>query len=259
MENMGLSKTLFIPDCHRPYHDKRAWSLLLKVARKLKPDTIVVLGDFVDFYQVSSHEKDLRDRPSFAEEIHSGNEGLDELDQLGAKRKVFIEGNHEQRLERFLNSERGQAQLQLLQDAGVVTIKGTQELLNLAHRGWEFVPYKRQIRLGKLYASHDYGSAGATAHTKAESVVGGSVVIGHTHRIAYSVVGNMKNRPHVAAMFGWLGDAEETNYMHRAKSMRDWALGFGIGYTDKAAGTVYLTPVPLVHYSCVVNGELFSV
>jgi hypothetical protein len=57
---MAIEPVLFVPDTHRPFHDRRAWRLFLTVARDLKPKTIVSIGDFADFFGVSSHSKDPR-------------------------------------------------------------------------------------------------------------------------------------------------------------------------------------------------------
>lgn len=45
--------------------------------------------------------------------------------------------------------------------------------------------------------------------------------------------------------------------MYKVKANRDWALGFGMGYL-RENGFVYLQPVPIVEYSCVVEGRLFT-
>ena len=55
--NQGLVPLLIVPDVHVPYHDKRAWELMLAVGKDLKPQVLVSLGDMMDFYSVSSHSK----------------------------------------------------------------------------------------------------------------------------------------------------------------------------------------------------------
>jgi predicted phosphodiesterase len=58
MSKIKLEKILFIPDCHVPYQDKPAFKLMLKAGKAFKPQHTVILGDFADFYGVSSHSKD---------------------------------------------------------------------------------------------------------------------------------------------------------------------------------------------------------
>lgn len=230
---------------------------MLQAAKGFAPDVVVVLGDFMDCYQVSAHQKDLRKRPSFEEEIESGSIALSELEALKPSIQIYIEGNHENRLDRLLQSEQTREKLIPLIEAGAVKIQRIPEILNLKARGWDYVDYKQHYKLGKLHITHDCGKAGINAHMDAEATFQSNAVIGHTHRLNYAVRGNMKEEQHVGAMFGWLGDPKEAEYMHRAKALRDWAHGFGIGYMDEE-GNVYLVPVPIFNGKCLVEGKLYK-
>jgi predicted phosphodiesterase len=242
-----LKKVLIIPDSHIPYHCKRSVGLLYKVARDFKPDVIITLGDYADFYAVSSHSKDPRRALNLEFEVEAVNEELDKLDSLGAKEKIFIAGNHEDRLERYLMDKAPE----------LFNIVKIPELFKLRQRGWKYVPYKNDYQIGKLNLTHDCGSAGRNAVFNAASVYQHNIAIGHTHRLCYSIEGNAKGVAHVSASFGWLGDARKADYMHKVKANRDWALGFGIGYLNPSSGTVYINPVPIVQYTCVVEGKLY--
>lgn len=242
-----LEKILFIPDCHIPYEDKRAYDLMLKVAKDMKPDHLIILGDYADFYAVSSHSKDPNRMLKFDKEVEATKRRLDELKALKVKNKVFIAGNHENRLERYLMDKAPELY-------NMVTIP---ELFKLKEKGFRYVPYKSDYKLGKLYLTHDCGNAGRFAHNKALDTYQHNIIIGHTHRLGYSVEGNADGERHLGAMFGWLGDVREVDYMHRVKAARDWALGFGIGYLDKSTGYIYVTPIPIVDYSVVVDGKLY--
>lgn len=245
---MKLEPILFVPDSHFPYQDKRAWSLMIKVGKYIKPAHILIQGDFMDCAPVSSHSKDPRRILRLPAEIAATKSGLSDLESLGAKNLVYIAGNHEDRLERYLKDKA----------PDLIDFVNIPDLLDLSKRGWEYVPYKSHYKLGKLFVTHDTGTAGPTAHSKALNDFQNNVVIGHTHRMAYEVRGNAQGKPHVAAMFGWLGDSRKADYMHRIKALRDWSLGFGIGYLEPKSGMVYITPVPIVNYTCVVNGKLFK-
>ena len=50
-----LQLALLIPDTHRGWHDKRAYSLMIKVAKDLNPDGIYLLGDYADMYDINGH------------------------------------------------------------------------------------------------------------------------------------------------------------------------------------------------------------
>ena len=60
MTTETLKRILIIPDVHAPYHDKKAWALVMKVAHAFKWDKVVCLGDFFDCYAISSYRKDPR-------------------------------------------------------------------------------------------------------------------------------------------------------------------------------------------------------
>lgn len=244
---MGLRRVLFVPDTHRPYHDKRAWALLLKAAEAFKPDVIVVLGDFADFYAVSDHDKNPNRIRLLDLEIEDVNTGLDQLDELGASEKVFVKGNHENRLERYL----------IRRAPELFNMVKVEDLFQLKDRGWKCVEYRDHAKIGKISVTHDVGSAGPYADHRVVADFQGNVAIGHTHMIGYCVVGSARGDTHVGAMFGWLGDIKQVDYMHRIKAMRGWALGFGVGYMEEN-GNTHLRPCPIVNYSVVIDGKLFK-
>jgi len=242
-----LQRILFVPDTHRPYHSVEAWRLLLRAGRAFQPDRVVVLGDFADAYQVSDHSKDPARRHSMADELADANTGLDELEALGATHYDFVEGNHEQRMQRYLWGRAPEL-------ASLPSLR-VPELLNLHKRGWTYTPFKKHIRIGKLFVTHEAGNAGFDAHRKAQHAFASNVIIGHTHRTGYAIVGDARGRSHVGAMFGWLGDVETIDYAHRIQAMRDWNHGFGVGFMEPD-GAIHLQPVPMIRNRCVVAGEL---
>lgn len=252
-----LAKVLFVPDSHHPYVDEEAWNVMLQAAKGFKPDVVVVLGDFIDCYQISAHQKDLKKRPSFEEEVASGSLALKQLESLGAPVQIYIEGNHENRLDRLLSSEETRDKLVPLIQAGAIKIQRIPDILDLKSRNWHYVDYKQHFKLGKLHITHDCGKAGQNAHLDAEATFQSNAIIGHTHMLGYSVRGNMKGEQHVGAMFGWLGDPDQAEYMHRAKALRNWAHGFGIGYLDNE-DNVYLVPVPIFNGKCLVEGKIYK-
>lgn len=204
----------------------------------------MLLGDWMDAESLSSHAPTKPGIRDFEEELDHARERLDELDNLGASKKVYIMGNHEWRLERYL-AERAPA---LFKSVNLPT------LLGLHERGWVTSDYHETYKLGKLNITHDTGSAGLNAHRSAATDHMGSTVIGHTHRMAYEVRGKLGGAPYVAAMFGWLGDPKKVDYLHQAKAAH-WTHGFGLGYVQDN-GVVHIVPVPIVNGTCVVEGRL---
>lgn len=219
---------------------------MLRVAHFLRVQTVVILGDFADAETLSAHPATRPGQRDFEDELGEVNKCLDQLDRIGAARKIYVSGNHEFRLDRYL-MDRAPAMFRSIQ---------WPRLLNLRERGWEWVPYRKSVKVGKLHVTHDTGTAGMNAHRQAAKAFGGSAVIGHTHRMAYEVTGRFDGAPYLSAMFGWLGDAAKAaDYMHEAKAA-EWVHGFGVFYKEPN-GIMHVQPVPIVNGRCVVNGKLF--
>ena len=240
----------FIPDVHVPYHDKKAWSLVLQIIQAIKPARVVIGGDFIDNYAISSHMKDISRKLDWQWEIDQANIELDKLQRmLESKTRVdFIEGNHEFRWPRYLAS---------LDSKDNRRANSMQDILCIEERGWHWTPYKDFIKIGKLYVTHDTGKAGKYAVHQAMDDFQSNVVINHIHRIGIVYAGDARGKSHVAASFGWLGDKAMADYMFKIKANRDWHLGFGIGYLQPN-GTVHLQAVPIVDYTAVVGERKYS-
>jgi hypothetical protein len=241
-----LEPVLIVADAHRPYHSPVWWDLLMQVGRWLKPAHLVIIGDFADFYAVSDHDKHPDRANRMDEELADVDAGLDELDSLGARDKLYIEGNHEDRLRRYL-----------MKNPALAGVVSTEKLLKLRERGWEFVPYKRHAARGKVHFTHDVGSAGRNAVFRALDTYQTSVVHGHTHRMQMVVEGTAVGGCKISASFGWGGNVEAVDYMNLARARASWALGFGVGYLEPISGFCYLQAIPVIESTVCVNGTLF--
>lgn len=243
----ATERILFVPDTHVPYHDRAAWGVMMQCARRVKPTQVVILGDFLDFYQASDHEKNPQRCTSIRHDVDMANALLDELDALGASVKLYIEGNHERRLTRYLTT-RAPALLDSIR---------LPDLLRLGDRGWSWTPYHQHARVGDVWVTHDTGHAGAWAHQRSGADFMGSTVIGHTHRLATVAFGNSLGQRFQSCMFGWLGSVPDADYLPAAKRMRDWSHGFGLGW--QVGEHVHLQAVPIVGYEAVIGGEVVGI
>lgn len=243
MGGADVKKVLFVPDAHAPYHDERAVRIVEQVVNEWEPDVCVVLGDWLDNLAVSGHEPAKVRVRNLKREVAVAAARLEGLTR-GIQERHFVMGNHETRLERYIAKKA--PELDGLLDVADMLCLGK----------WTSVtPYNETLKLGKLNITHDVGKAGQNAHRAAAQSYMASCIIGHTHRMAYEVMGRQVGAPVVAAMFGWLGNYREVEYLHRAESKR-WPLGFGVGRME-ASGVVHVTPVPIVNYTACVEGALF--
>jgi predicted phosphodiesterase len=246
-----LKTTLIISDCHHPSVDRKAWELLLKVGKSQKIDTVVIIGDFGDFASVTSHAKNSHQRSiMLADELFACNEALHDLEEIKAKDHIFVMGNHEDRLSRYI-SERC-PELHGLYGTDV------QSALRLRERGYEIVPYRSHIYRDGIYYTHDTGSAGLNAHRTSLQKYQRNVVIGHTHRMGYETKRTINGQVITGFMCGWLGDAALcAGYMHSSSATTDWTIGFGMAYSDGI--NAHIAPVVIQEdYSCVVGGKHYK-
>ena len=93
---------LVCSDVHVPYHDPFAWRAFLARLEDVKPDRLIINGDFADFLSVSLHE-DGSPAPDFAVEVEAVRAELARLHKIMGRRPIhYIEGNHEHRYVRYV-------------------------------------------------------------------------------------------------------------------------------------------------------------
>lgn len=234
-------RLLIIPDTHAPFHDARAWDVMMRFARAWKPTRIRHLGDLNDFYSVSSHDKDPRRALTLEDETKVTRDLLDDLGNLKVTDKVLHKGNHEDRLDRYL----------MRQAPALLGVVSLDKLLDLRERGWKSLPYGDHFRTGNLFSVHDVGRSGQQATHQTAVAVGHNIVFGHTHRMQMEYFGTALGERYVAATCGWLGNVEEATYVSRIVRA-SWQLGFATAVMDKK-GDFQLTLRPIVDYKVITD------
>jgi hypothetical protein len=111
-----MTKThLVIPDPHaHPEHNNDRADLLAKLLIDLRPDVVINLGDQWDMASLSGYDKGKKsfEGRSVARDIAAGQEFSERMwgpVKRNKKRlpyRVFLEGNHEERIRRVVNSSR---------------------------------------------------------------------------------------------------------------------------------------------------------
>jgi predicted phosphodiesterase len=242
-----VGRILVVPDCHIPWHHEQAWRTMIAAAREYKPTHIVILGDFIDAFQLSFHERTLARGTSLRDELSVAGGLLDELDSLGATTKYYLSGNHEARCDRYLANKAPEL-------ADLVSIQGS---LRLDERGWTWVPYRKDVKIGKVYFVHDCGFSGVNAVRQTRARYEGNVVMGHVHRATTVFEGDARGQAHFGLCPGWLGDPDSiaVDYTSAIQKRREWMSGFAVGelLTDD---TVHMRIVPIVNGTCVLNGKV---
>ncbi len=254
---MELNAALIIPDCHRPYHHVRAYNLMLEVAQSLGESLkeILILGDFLDVYHASSHPKHPEVQKTLVEEIEDARSALDELQYLFPDtKKVYLEGNHENRIERYLVDKA----------PGLFGLTSIRHLLEIDQRpNFTFLDYNAnqlyQVLNSKLYSRHvPPGSSAKAAAAKALC----SLVYGHIHRIEESHIVGIDGTNHVAFSVGWLGDKRKDKVFGYVPYHHQWQLGFGVVFVEPSSGLFFHQKIHILESGnklcCVFNGKIFK-
>ncbi|TXH15653.1 MAG: hypothetical protein E6R03_06880 [Hyphomicrobiaceae bacterium] len=167
-----------LSDIHFPKHDPVVWDIALQFIADTKPDAVWLAGDICDLGCVSRHEKAPGDGFTLMQELAIANMALDELSNAIGPREVdlmFVDGNHEDRIPRYLASGRCPPELRDM-------VQQIPEALALEERGYLYVgPDEQPIQIGELAVFHGewYGKNHAAKHA---DELGANCIYGHTHR-----------------------------------------------------------------------------
>lgn len=184
---MANKKVLVIGDAH--VDDKQnldRFKALGKMIWEERPDVIVIIGDFLSLNCLSAWDRNKRMKMEglrYEKELAAGNRALDLMewqfkDEDYDPVKVYIEGNHEDRLPRYFET-----------DPTFAASHSIPKDLHLAARGWKWVPYKQVYKINGVGFTHipitGNGKAIGNPNVaqKALKLFATSIVFGHTHTL----------------------------------------------------------------------------
>jgi predicted phosphodiesterase len=188
----GCKKVGIISDVHVPYHDEKAFGAAVDYLKNQSLDTLILNGDFCDFYRISRWQKDPRKR-HFSEERKSIIAGLDWLrDTFPKARIIFKDGNHEERFAHFIWEKAPE----------LYDLPGCQlpTLLEFERNSIDYVTDQRPIMVGKLplLHGHEMGRSGISSPVNPSRGVFlrtmHTVLVGHGHRTSTHVEKDMFDR-----------------------------------------------------------------
>lgn len=246
-----IKRALIIPDCHHPFAGPD-YQLMTEVSQEMVLDEIVILGDFVDFYDISSHPKSPQISEKLFDELHCAEEKLNELRKLFPNVPIFYcEGNHENRVSRFLQNQAPQL-------FGMFDLKS---ILNLDNKQISLVPYgpnQKHFVLGSnLIARHE--PIGGGVHCAHSTVVKTqtSVIFGHTHRIQKSnIVALGTGEVYEGISCGWLGDKDHP-VMGYVKNHHQWQTGWAVVDVIEDLNEFHVQLIHVKNGRAMVDGELY--
>lgn len=189
MENvhLGEGKYLILSDIHLPYHDQESLSVALEWGLNNNIDCIILNGDIMDCYPVSSFIKDVG-MPSLREEIEITLTFLTYLRELFPIIPIYYKlGNHEERIKNYiLRSAKEFADVDNLKFENLLHLNDLK--INLVNR--------ELIKLGKLNVMHGH-EMGESVFSPVNPARGmflktkASTIFGHNHQVSHHSENNI--------------------------------------------------------------------
>lgn len=223
-----MSDILVVGDCHvKPEQDLSRFSLLSKYIQDSLPDYIVIIGDFVTLESLSAWDNDKRqlmEGKRYEADMQAGNEALNLMfagvKNYNAKARqhkkkmynptiIYTEGNHEDRLRRYLEKSP--------EFHGFVNI---QDDLHLSERGIDFYGYGGIASIDDVHFTHiPHGVAGPISGKytlqRVSDFYQANMVFGHIHRLEYFHRSCYGGGTHNYLAVGCFMDTTPEQYMER--------------------------------------------
>ncbi len=190
--------SLVIGDCHTDPSQLsrdglRRFRWLNNLIKEKRPNRVIIMGDFTSFTSLSAWDKDKRRKIEgrrYEKDIEVANKALDYMqDGIMGIEKVFIKGNHEEWLDRYIDI-----------DPTFDGLHSVEKDMKLIERGFKVIPYKSDyIHKGMSFThvpimANGKPVGGKYATNKALEVYSNSVCFGHTHNFDVAAV-HRKNSP----------------------------------------------------------------
>lgn len=237
----SVTRLLVLSDVHIPYHNIEAVTLALQYGKDKGVNGIMLNGDILDFYGLSSFEKDPRKR-RFSEELEMGRQFLrilrKEFDGVPIYYKL---GNHEDRYERYLRIKAPE-----LLDVSEFRLD---ILLKFGELGIELIDDMRIVHFGRLNImhGHEFGRSvfspvnpARGAYMRAKE----NCIIGHHHQTSSHAEPTMNGKVINTWSTGCLCELHPT-YM----PINKWNRGFA--YVEREPDGDFT-----VHNHTIINGKV---
>jgi len=206
-------------DNHGDMADATATEALFAFIEDYKPEIRIHAGDNWDFRNLRKGASDDEKAASLEDDWDCGARFLERF-LKGGTTKVFLRGNHDERLWDFRESATG-----LLRDYAADGIKRVEGMIK--RLGATMLPYDAELgiyELGKLTVIHGYhcGVGAARAHAN----IYGNTIFGHVHTIESAPVASRE--PAEARSIGCLC-RRDMGYINRKTAKLRWAQGWAYG------------------------------
>ena len=252
-EDQGIKRAIITPDKHFPYADKPAINALCQAIALVKPSIYVDLGDVGEWESCSHWKWKKKKRPPLEyimpdvdKDVAAVNAGMDvidhTLDEINCDERHFIEGNHDNWLNMFVDEHPYLPQYRV------------PKALKLDERGYAYHPMGKFLKLGKLYLyhGHQYGGQYHTANHLRR--LGCNIMYGHWHDLQHMTATNMDG-PKGAWSIGCLKEMDDESNLWLANRKTNWAHAFAIVDYYGRNGEFTVNVVQIINGKCSIWGH----
>lgn len=237
------------PDRHFPFEDKKFSKLVYKLIDHYKPDGFINLGDAHDFWQISSYDKDPARKDCLKDDIALVANHLDHIESRMRPGTVihFLEGNHEDRLRRYVwrHARALQSIVPSLPEA--LDFKG-RNARGKCRVLWHPLDVWNHLRIGNTVLHHGEFYSESTAVNNLRKYRGCNFIQGHNHRVQYAHNGDFFSAS--------LGHGALPSKSGHRPAPSDHCQSVGFLNVRKGRGSLEVFTVH--HGRAIVRGELFE-
>ena len=231
----NFEKSIFLGDVHVPFADKNSLKVAISFMDWFQPDNIFLVGDILDFYEISTFDKDPRRITDLQSDINKTVGILQLIRERNPHGEIiYLEGNHEHRLHKYLWKHPEIASLEAL------------EMTNLMHFKELDITYCDQFANVKLHGFLvEHGSvvrqqSAYTARAMLEKR-GMSGISGHSHRGGSHYITNM------SGSYAWFENFCLCGlHPEYVIGQPNWMNGFSIGHFKKTTNRFNIEQIPIV-------------
>lgn len=241
-----VKSAIILPDVHLDENVSKDYAPVKRFIKDFKPDKIILLGDFMDVSSLSAWDRDKRrlmEGRRYIKEIDRANKELDYLQKYAKEDVVYLFGNHEDRVKRYLDKN--------------PEMEGMMELpeqLRLKERGIKHLPYNELYKLGDMYFTHGMYTNKYSA-AKHLQTLGCNITYGHQHGTQTYMQNMAMQKPYMAYALGTLGDKAPEFLRGRPAN---WINQFAIFYWEPKGGNFNLYPINVIKKKFIWNGKEYK-
>lgn len=228
-----------INDLHIPYHDPKSLEAVYNFLQDYKPHKIIISGDFYDFYGISRFNKDPLNDKTLQFEIETGRKELEIIKSL-TDEVIFIDGNHERRLKKYIWAEApALASLQCLDFAELTGMNK----LEIKHFDEKYVYESVKFHHGQYSSGH--------AAKKELDNYGLSTSQGHSHRLEMAM--KTDGRGTIGSWNMGCLCKQDAEYIN---GIPNWQQGFGVFNFDK--DRFFCQQIPIIKHEFIYGGKRYK-